>query len=317
MNITTKIAKIKKKFLIVLLLGLTVSGCSRDTYHYKHWIASFIVDSVTIGAVEIEYDITSWQFVLSQGNDYKNVNLDFYTYSLKTNSAQLNTHLESGLSNDLYAEAGSVKYQKPWIAYTCNRGVSQLVAMNLETGQKNTLLIDQSSPAVFFSKYCKYLLVAGNSSYKIFNVGQNKLVAQFRSDRDNALYIDEATDCMFINNDSLGIQKYSILDTQFVPFVSRIVNLKDWEYFKLIDYGSTILVYKRPQYLPADRKYFKADGLLLDTIDYYPVSPQLGFPDIDLKTGDATDVSGSDVYIENIFGNFQYQLILDHTKKKK
>jgi hypothetical protein len=307
--------KLNFRWVVVLVSLSAFVGCSYDRYHEIMWIGAFLIDSITVGAVNIDYYYTTKQFGMDGSTDLKDVNMNLVKYDLKTNTTHDVACMEKDLS-DPTVGAGSVKYQRPWVAYNCDRGgILQLVVFNMETGQKTVLFSGSSAPPIMFSKNCKYFLTGGNSSFKIFDMTQQKLAVKFRSDLSMPIYIDEDSNYLFMNNDTNGLLKFSIPQGQFVPFASKIGNLKDWQSVDLIDYGNAVQLFKWYQGESPEKAYFTTIELLDDSITLKKLNQDITYSDLDLKTGNAVD-RGAGIIIKNIYGKFEPKTIFTSSKEK-
>jgi hypothetical protein len=295
-------------FFAGLTIATFISGCSSSNIHYTSWVGAFLIDSVTIGAVRIEYNISSRQFGYDQSSDYKNVNLDLYSYSLNTNSSKLISRLESGLSSSAYT-FGSIRYQNPWIAYSCDKGTLQLDIYNTLTNEK-VVVKDVGGPiAIAFSRSCKFLLFE-EGYYHVYNLETKNQIDISTHDYCNPFYIEELSGYVYINFDTIGIKKYNIAQSSYDSFISKRKGIGTFE--RVVDYGNAVLVDSN-----RNVKYCTVNEILTDSIILHNINTTLSIDDLDLANGNVCSTGDGNVSIGNIFNKFNNKIILQSTQEKQ
>jgi hypothetical protein len=121
--------------LSLVMVG-ALFGCGTYETHHKEWIGVFMFDSVTAGAVLLEYDHSS-----PKGNTFgdvedNNVNVNLFRYDFKTQTLKKDRNLFSNMK-----DAGMyrvVEYNPPYLLQGA-RYDDGTVLFNLETGEKKIL----------------------------------------------------------------------------------------------------------------------------------------------------------------------------------
>jgi hypothetical protein len=283
-----------------------LSGCSYQNNHYTSWDGAFIIDSVTIGAVRIEYDIVSHEFGMDKSSETKNVNWDLYIYSIPKKRTLTITRLETGLSSVEYTY-GSIRYQEPWMAYTCDKGTPQLSLYNIKTKERVIVKDNSNAKAICFSKSCKYLLLY-DEDYYVTNLSQNTLTRIAENAYCNPFYIDEATDQVLINFFAAGIKRYNVGSGAYdTPLTQEGF---DGEFRNIVDFGKAVLVYRNRTF-----QYCTLNELMAGTIVLHQINTTGSIEDIDLKTGNFCSAVSPNVTIGNIFNKFGNEIIYRSTKE--
>jgi len=119
-------------FNFLWLIIFILTGCGNDTYHVVGYHGSFFYDSLTIGTIRIEYDMTSKPGVTQETTSYDNVGewLDFY--DIATTTKKRSILIAKNMDGPIIPEC---RFVAPWLLY--HKGDNRAVEMmNVETGQK-------------------------------------------------------------------------------------------------------------------------------------------------------------------------------------
>jgi hypothetical protein len=293
-------------FSLFAIVFVLLTGCSYKDNHYTAWVGAFIIDSVTIGAVRMEYNIVSHEFGMDKNSETKNVNFDLCIYSIPGRRTLTTTRLETGLSS-IECAYGSVFFQDPWMAYTCYKGTSQLSLYNIRTKEKTVVKDGNNETAICFSKSCKYLLLSAGRYY-VSNVSEKSLTRIDESKYCNPFYIDEETGHVLINFFAAGIKRYNIESGVYdTPLTQEAF---DGEFRNVVDFGKAVLVYSNRAY-----QYCMLNELLTGTIVLHPINTTEAIEDIDLKSGNFCSAVSQNVTIGNIYNKFGNEIIYRSTKE--
>jgi hypothetical protein len=282
-----------------------LSGCSYKDNNYTEWVGAFNIDSVTIGAVRMEYNSVYTEYGMNKNTETKNVNFDLCIYSIPEKRTLTTTRLETGSSSIDYA-FGSIRFQDPWMAYTCDKS-SQLRLYNIKTKERAVVKDGGRTMAICFSKSCKYLLLS-SGNYYVSNVSQNSLTSIAYNSYSNPFYIDETTGHVLDNYYGAGIKRYNIESGVYdTPLTQERF---DGEFGNVVDYGNAVLVYSNRTF-----QYCTLNDLLAGTIVLHPINITEAIEDIDLKTGNFCSAISKNVKIGNIFNKFGNEIIYSSTKE--
>jgi hypothetical protein len=285
-----------------------LTGCSYKDNNYTEWVGAFNIDSVTIGAVRMEYNSVYSEFGMSKNTETKNVNFDLCIYSIPEKRTLTTTRLETGLSSTEYA-FGSIRFQDPWMAYTCDNGSSQPSLYNIKTKERAVVKDGNYAKAICFSKSCKYLLLS-EEGYSVSNVSQKSLTRITQYTYSNPFYIDETTGHVLINFYAAGIKRYNIESGVYdTPLTQEGF---DGEFRNVVDYGNAVLVLVNSN---RTFQYCTLNDLLAGTIVLHPINITEAIEDIDLKTGNFCSALSKKVKIGNIFNKFGNEIIYSSTKE--
>jgi|GEM_PF-4142061 len=118
----------------VLLPGFM--ACSTYQEHHKDWIGVFMFDSVTAGAVLLEYDESSPKGNTFGNVDQYNVNVDLFRYDFTNRTLTKDRSLFKNMK-----DAGMYRvteYNPPYLLQGARYG-DETALFNLETGKKRVL----------------------------------------------------------------------------------------------------------------------------------------------------------------------------------
>ena len=119
---------------LILIPGFL--GCSTYHEHHKDWIGVFMFDSVTAGAVLLEYDATSPKGnTFGSGGDY-NVNVDLFRYDFAKKALTKDLSLFKDMKDaEMYRVT---EYNPPYLLQGA-RIDDGAALFNLKTGEKRIL----------------------------------------------------------------------------------------------------------------------------------------------------------------------------------
>jgi hypothetical protein len=123
-------------YLLIIPIYFLLVGCASDKTHNIKYYGAFFYDSVTIGAIRIEYNQTSTPSVTGTDYGYEDVEqwLDFYNIPLA--KVTRSTLIAKNLRGPIPVQT---RFVAPWLLYQIRRETDCVEMMNVESGQKWTI----------------------------------------------------------------------------------------------------------------------------------------------------------------------------------
>jgi hypothetical protein len=132
--------RILSKYRFSILISFLYVSCATYETDHKKWIGVFLLDSVTAGAVRLDYHESS-----PKGNTFGNVeqygvNVDLYRYNFHTKELKFDRRLFKNMGNaNMYR---ITEYNSPFLLQGANYiNGDNTVMFNLENGEKRILKI--------------------------------------------------------------------------------------------------------------------------------------------------------------------------------
>jgi hypothetical protein len=116
----------------------SIIGCSTYKSHHKEWIGTFMFDSVTAGAVLLEYDEESPRGNTFGSSDQYNVNVDLFRYDFISGTLKKERRLFQNMKD---AAIYRVTEYNPPLLLQSARYSDGTAVFNLETGEKKILKV--------------------------------------------------------------------------------------------------------------------------------------------------------------------------------
>jgi hypothetical protein len=310
MDNTKKLTKMPALCGLAFLL-FVMAGCSSSTLHVVQWVGSFFLDSTTVGAVRVEYYIDSYKAGMDANNHRRDVMVDYYNYSLDTKTLTYVTRLESGITSEVMLKE-SVRYKKPYLAYTCENGTTQLTLYNIETAEKKVVMKGGAPVPQYFSETGKYLLVNDDGYYAVYSIHGDTMYPTLERTGHyyEAFYIDEKLDKVFANLFLNGTRWFDVKTGKIDSISGGYIYMGYFQEY--INNGSAFL-------FKSDSGYFYGliNEVISNTLILHRINDPFIMDDVNLLTGNICGTMFGNLTIGNYLGKFQTEVINNAIREEK
>jgi hypothetical protein len=237
--------------------------------------------------------------------------LDYYYYSMDTKTLNYVVRLESGLTSEVNVD-GSIRFKKPWLAYTCDKGTYQLILYNTSTTKKVVVQEGGTPLASYFSSSCKYLLISGNDNCSVYDFSSDSICANLTrtSWYYNAFYLDELTGRVFANFFSKGTNWFNIKTGAFDSIYGKPIDIGIFQ--RVIDNGNAFLFN-----CDTAIEYCFIDDILSDSIVLRNIGVTFVVDDVDFSTGNVCGTQLGNLTIGNRLGKFETEVVNHSIREEK
>jgi hypothetical protein len=271
-----------------------LNGCTNyKTDHIKEWTAAFMIDSITAGAIRLEYVTESpTNNTLANGKTYS-VSQSLYYYNFKNDSLTKMATLRESLEDPPIGTSFDFNY--PYLAYeTENIGTSATAIYDL-TLKKNILVTPFMG---FLSSQNKYLV----KNNQLMNI-ETQATRPVLSGLASLFYYDDNTNSAFgqitaLRSPPAPIIRIALIDSN----VDTIGALKEWDVIAR-SHRNTQIIFRiyAPNIIGIVRgNSLLANKVLLDSLNIGETANYLKTIDFDSTSGNFVAVTNGYLIDQNI-----------------